>query len=47
MMLRWVPAMPNQEEEVNEAFFGQQEETSDLKDLVLMGGTSATWTAAE
>jgi len=34
-MPRWVPAVPNQEEEVDEPFFRQQEETSQLQDLVL------------
>ena len=39
-MARWVPAMPNQEEEVDEAFFREQEETSQLQDLVLVGDFS-------
>lgn len=40
MMPRWVPAMLNQEEEGDEAFFRQQEETSQLQHLVLMGDFS-------
>lgn len=39
MMPRWVPAMPNKEEEVDEVF-RQQEETSQLQDLVFMGELS-------